>query len=251
MDGFIIFLLLIFMIFCLVMMDKDKRKKNEQKINSVKQKLDAELKDVGVKKKFENHLPNGSGITGDVNGDLYVINGFSKAPKRIKGSEVAEVSLIVNNTTESKTVNKGGITRAVAGGIAFGGAGAVVGAVTSGAKTTSTERVGEIRVELVTTSGGGFTYSHIFLPKGSVATNDRAQKLLSEAKVLKAQIEEAVKISNSKNSVMDPFNSAQSHAKTENAHDKYDTISKLGELHSKGLLTDEEFSREKSKLLGE
>ena len=70
--------------------------------------------------------------------------------KEIPFSSFRSIEIQTNGVTTTQTTRKGGITRALAGGVLLGGAGAIVGALTAQQLQTTSERVSSIAVSLTT-----------------------------------------------------------------------------------------------------
>lgn len=65
------------------------------------------------------------------------------------GRDIISVEITQGNNTVSRTERSGGLVRAAVGGAAFGGAGAIVGAVTAGSVTVSQTEVQSLAVHVL------------------------------------------------------------------------------------------------------
>ena len=140
---------------------------------------------------------------------------------------------------DGESVTKGGIGRAVAGGILLGGVGAIIGGVTGGKKTKSVCTSMKIRltlknahtttayIDIITTKTktGGFIYNEY---------QKEAQSLLSELQLI-ADLNESADTRN--------VTSAESVSAA-------DEILKFKQLLDAGIITQDEFDAKKKQLLG-
>lgn len=173
----------------------------------------------------------------DVENRLWLVpdwfSGKKLNPTVYKFDDIVEYELLENG----ESLTKGGIGRAVAGGVLFGGVGAIVGGVTGKKKTKSV--ITDLKIKIIVndtnkpniyieliknpTKVGSVTYDKVY---------SAAQEILSMFAVI-----------------------TQDHNKNENVNTQVQTLSvadeimKLKELFDQGILTEEEFGTEKSKLL--
>lgn len=135
---------------------------------------------------------------------------------------------------DEESVIKGGLGRAVAGGVLFGGVGAVVGGVTANRKSKS---VCNSLVIKITVNDIENPTIYINLIKKATKKNTNTYKSLYN---LAHQILSLLRLMcNSK----EPQNRAQ------NSESIPDQIKKLAELKDQGILTEEEFTKKKTELL--
>ena len=136
-------------------------------------------------------------------------------------------------------VSKGGLGRAIAGGVLFGGVGAIVGGVTG--KRKSTETINKLIVRL--TINTPFRPIHrdiIFINSKTNKNSNVYSKEIQEAKDLLAKLEDI-----KKSDVIIQENSSIENSKNSIA----DELIKLKSLLDSNILTKEEFNKEKEKLL--
>lgn len=155
-------------------------------------------------------------------------------PPLIKFGEIVEYEL----TEDGETITKGGLGRAVAGGLLFGAAGAVVGGVTGKRKSKQEISSISVRITLSNPYHAGVTVEMIpagaKYKSGSILYNAAKQKsndLMSFLGNLKAQAEQATEV---------PANN-QSAA---------DEIMKYKNLLDVGAITPDEYEAKKKELLG-
>ena len=173
--------------------------------------------------------------------------------KKIATLEIDEASLLfsVNNEVfqyknlldfelieDGETITKGGIGRAVAGGLVFGGAGAVVGAVT-GKKTKSICNSMRIKLTLKNTYRDNIYINLIATDtkKSSIiykAAQTNAQNCISALQIITDANNQT---SNQKSDTSTPISEA-------------DEILKFKQLLDAGIISQEEFEQKKKQLLG-
>ena len=140
---------------------------------------------------------------------------------------------------DGNSVSSGGLGRAVAGGLLFGGAGAIVGAVTGG-KTTK-RVLTSIDFVISLTNSWRNTITVNFLRFGG--------KCKSGSLEYKAYMEEAARLVNFFNSICGRVKQSASLLTTASSN-ATDEIIKFKELLDKGIITEEEFLQKKKDLLG-
>lgn len=104
------------------------------------------------------------------NGSLYVqrdsdrvaIICGDKAPFLGKRADILDVQVVEDGTTVSVTKRKGIIGRAIVGGVAFGGVGAIVGGLSAGSETTSRNIVSKI--DVIATMSPGAPAARLVFP---------------------------------------------------------------------------------------
>lgn len=158
--------------------------------------------------------------------------GGKKNPIIYKFSDVVEFELI----EDGNSITKGGIGRAVAGGLLFGGVGAIVGGVTGKRKTKST--VNKLQVKITVNSiSEPIRYINLIVSEvkktsltyKTALTN--AQEIISLLAVMtKSPIEKEENVIESKSVT--------------------DEIKEYKALMDEGIITQEEFESKKRKLLG-
>ncbi|WP_195972964.1 SHOCT domain-containing protein [Clostridium thermobutyricum] len=168
--------------------------------------------------------------------EIYIPN-FWIGPSFIKYSEILDFELLEDGTA----VSSGGVGRAVAGGVLFGGAGAVVGAVTGKHKGTNIANSMEIRITTKDINNP-VVFIKIFKgehKKGSFIYNayrDKAYKILSMLQIIVDRVNKTQQ-SNEQNSV------------SNNNLSVVEELKGLKELLDSRILTQEEFEKQKSKIL--
>lgn len=104
------------------------------------------------------------------NGSLYVqrdsdrvaIICGDKAPFLGTRADILDVQVVEDGTTVSVTKRKGVIGRAIVGGVAFGGVGAIVGGLSAGSETTSRNMVSKI--DVIATMSPGAPAARLVFP---------------------------------------------------------------------------------------
>ncbi len=156
-----------------------------------------------------------------------------KNPPLFKYGEIVEYEF----SEDGETITKGGLGRAVAGGLLFGAAGAVVGGATGKRKSKQEITSMAIRVAISNPYHTGLTVE--LIPAGTKyktnsftynAFKQTANDLMSFLGSLKAQAEATSAPSGSSNDVVEQ-------------------IEKLSALRDKGILSEEEFQAKKQELL--
>lgn len=169
----------------------------------------------------------------DITNEIYVPN-MKSEHRFIKYSDILDFELIEDGET---IVTKGGLGRAVAGGVLFGGVGAIVGGVTG--KKKSKHTVKSVKIKITTndikdpivfiTLLQKETKKDSLIYKNSAKT---AQEILSRLKVVTSKDygTKSEEVGQAKISVADE-------------------LIKLKTLLDEGILTQEEFNKQKEKLL--
>lgn len=158
------------------------------------------------------------------------IFGGKKHPQIYNYSDIIDFELL----EDEESITKGGLGRAVAGGVLFGGVGAVVGGVTGHKKHKSVCNNLKIKITVnninkptvyinlinTATKKDSFTYK---------ASYNAAQEVLSTLQLICNNLEQQNNIQSSESIP--------------------DQIKKLAELKEQGILTEEEFTKKKTELL--
>lgn len=158
------------------------------------------------------------------------IFGGKKHPKIYNYSDIIDFELL----EDEESITKGGLGRAVAGGLLFGGVGAVVGGVTGHKKSKPVCNSLKIKITIndinsptayinlikTATKKDSFTYKALY---------NSAQEVLSTLQLICNNLE--------------PQNDSQ------NCESIPDQIKKLAELKDQGILSEEEFANKKIELL--
>lgn len=154
--------------------------------------------------------------------------------KRVyKFDELVDYEIIQNGST----VSSKGIGKAVAGGLVFGGVGAIVGGVTAKAKTSDV--LNELKIKVV---ADDFDHPDTFID-------------LLLVKPLKNQnaIDAVMKVAQNIVSLLDLIKNSQNNSTNEIKSEtisEADEILKFKELLDKGIITEEEFQAKKRQILG-
>ncbi|MCY6958872.1 SHOCT domain-containing protein [Clostridium brassicae] len=152
-------------------------------------------------------------------------------PKVYKFEDILEFELL----EDGESITKGGLGRAVAGGVLLGGVGAVVGGVTGKKKTKSIINSLRIKITVNYTSNPAI---YVELIKTKTKSNSTLYKIAySQAQEILSML-----------SVITKNEKVKLH-KQEDTISVADEIRKLSKLVEDGLLTQEEFANEKNKIL--
>lgn len=191
-------------------------------------------KEITNKKRLENSnfIPTiclGMVKFNDNKNELMIPQKTGTIPEIYKYNDIINFELIEDGKT---LVTKGGLSRAIAGGILFGGVGAIVGGVTG--KRKSTETINKLIVRL--TINTPFRPIHrdiVFINSKTNKSSSTYSKEIQNAKDLFAKLEEIKEsdIINEKNCSI------------------ADELIKLKSLLDDGILNQDEFDKQKEKLL--
>lgn len=143
---------------------------------------------------------------------------------------------------DGESISKGGLGRAVAGGLLFGGVGAIVGGVTGGKKTKGICTSLKLKITLkkahcdnvyinfinTETKTSGFVYKTM---------KESAEACVSALQIIADEMQTSANSSNESISVVQPISSA-------------DEILKFKTLLDQGIITQDEFNKKKAELLG-
>lgn len=228
-------------IYCRDCYTKIKLQKKEEKVLLKKEEKEIRIKEYNLAKEKAQNFVSTSNVDkyiyfNDDIEEIYIPN-FWIGPSFIKYSEILDFELLEDGTT----VSSGGVGRAVAGGVLFGGAGAVVGAVTGKHKGTNIANSMEIRITTKDINNP-VVFIKIFKgehKKGSFIYNayrDKAYKILSILQIIVDRVNKTQQ-SNEQNSV------------SNNNLSVVEELKGLKELLDSGVLTQEEFEKQKSKIL--
>lgn len=161
-------------------------------------------------------------------------NTFKIGPGVYKYSELLSFELL----EDGESITKGGLGRAVAGGLLFGGAGAIVGGVTGKKKTKGICTSMQIKVTFRNTAPCDSAYIRIITSDTKVGgliyngSKKYAQDCLSALQIIADKAEQASRAANN-----NPSSAA-------------DEILKFKNLFDAGIITEEEFAAKKKQLLG-
>lgn len=159
--------------------------------------------------------------------------GATKNPKIYKCEDIMEYELI----EDGETIVKGGLGSAVAGGVLFGGVGAVVGGLTGGKKSKSTATKLQIKIT-INDINNPIVYINF------IATETKKKSLVYKAAYASAQeilsVLSIIKSVDTENSVTESINNTS----------VADEILKFNNLLKEGIISQEEFEVKKKQLLG-
>lgn len=152
----------------------------------------------------------------------------STGPKFIQYKDLISTELLEDDFVK---ISSGGLKRAIAGGLLFGGAGAIVGGVTGKKKTKSIIKSLKIKITIRDKNN---PVIYVVLSKTELKTSSLLYKgLIETAQKIIGTLECII---NENNNITNSLSSA-------------DELMKLKELLDSGLLTQEEFNIEKKKIL--
>ncbi len=144
---------------------------------------------------------------------------------------------------DEQTITKGGLGRAVAGGLLFGGVGAIVGGVTGGKKSKGICNSMKLRVTLKGAHFGDTKYIPIITSQTKVnsfiykAAQDSAQKCISALSIILDEVNSHAEQPQVQVQVNEGVSAA-------------DELLKFKNLLDQGIITQEEFDAKKKQLLG-
>lgn len=169
--------------------------------------------------------------------ELYILFD-NELDKIIKFNSIIECQIIEN----SNVMDSGGIGRALVGGMIAGGTGAIVGATTRKSKNI----VSNLSIRVVTNDIEDSLYNLVIIAD-SIDTNkileaDFYKQAINFANNVYATIQAIIK-DNSKNI------KAETNIQEHSSNNGLEQLEKLAELKEKGILTDEEFTEAKQKIL--
>jgi len=185
-----------------------------------------------LKKSFSATRKIGKLIEFDEPGRMVKINKQKPEPRIIKLEDIVSFELL----EDGDTVTKGGLGRAIVGGVLFGGVGAIVGGATGDRKTKSICNSLRLKVTVNDINNPNVYVDYIDYPTKTSDTiykrsYEEAQECLSVFKLL---TDEQPKLSNESN----------------NSLSGADEILKYKNLLDLGVITPEEFEAKKKQLLG-
>lgn len=230
---------------------------NKNKIdmqNNYRQSRTKNLQDNSFEPIFYYDMMNSGGVAGNENGDLMAWQGDKFEGIFIKREDIVSVDIDVNGETRATTKKRGGYTRAALGGLAFSGAGAVVGAVNASELTKSREVIKSVSVQITTLSPQVDVITVRFLNSSNMHTP--ATDAIAEARKLAGIVERAIKASD-ENRYAEKEISAETDSPdrtkivdTQPAPESIASqLTKLASLRKQGILTEAEFEKEKNKIL--
>lgn len=198
--------------------------KNQQREKLKEEKEQQKSLEESMKQKFKEHnaVQYGHIYFDDVDKELMQTRGLMRPYIKRPYSDVISYSPVDRGHSEHK---KHGITRAVTGGMLFGGVGAVVGATTGG---KNFEYVDEIGVNISLKNGDSLS---IKLLRTSTKAGFVTKEAYSECNQLCALLDSILAENN------------------QNSDDVTDQLRKLKSLVDDGILTQEEFDVKKKQLL--
>jgi ribosomal protein L37AE/L43A len=210
---------------------------NKMSVSDIKYAISAQQKNAEKLIAFKPTKKFGAFIEFDENQKTWLIpDGFlgtKKNPKIYNYSDIVDFELL----EDGESITKGGLGRAITGGLLFGGIGAVVGGITGGKRSKSICNSLKIKITVndmrspvvyinllaTATKKDSFTYKSIY---------KSAQEILSTLQLI--------------------CNSPKVPEENSNVHPKSnaDEILKFKNLLDQGIITQEEFDLKKKQLLG-
>lgn len=214
----------------------DIRKESLQDVKDHKEEALAQKQEVAdAFQQFKTTRTLGNAIEIDENNKIFRPTGFSNLINIHSLSEISGYEIVENGTT----MTSGGLGRAAIGAFAFGGAGAIVGAVTGKKKTIS--KVDSFRIKL-NMSNLDNPIMYIDLIKKPIKSNSKDYKQIIEtADKIISSLDIILKDNNPDSFELNEHQPSQSIP---------DEIRKYKELLDEGILTQEEFDTKKKELLG-
>lgn len=236
------------------MKDEFQQKQSEYKsiFNANTKMGDIEIDNVNKLLKIKNaevNIKNNSKIKSMGKGMIAMTTfGISTAVEAITKSssvifsfdEIADYDLLENNNS----VSSGGIGRAIVGGVAFGGIGAVVGGLTGKKKSKATC---DMLVLQISTSNILFPSLMINYINKEVKKSDKKYiNALNDAQKTIAGLNSAIQLAN--NDKVQKV-SVENFEQLSNEKNPYNELKQLKELLDMGIITQEEFDKKKLELL--
>lgn len=180
-----------------------------------------------------------NGLSADFTSKLVqvTIGTFRQTTRTIKFSEIVSYT----PHFEGHEVKKHhGLTRAATGGLLFGGAGAIVGAITGGKQFDQITKVG---ITLRLADGDSIEYN--LLPTGKTkSTSFEAKTANSRLEDMSALLDRIIEVNHTPMPIIDKSQSVS------NSIDSADEIRKYKGLLDDGIITQEEFDKKKQQILG-
>ena len=139
---------------------------------------------------------------------------------------------------DGQTITKGGLGRAVAGGLLFGGVGAIVGGVTGGKKSKGICNSMKLRVTLRNAHTDNTYITFIFAETKTSSFTYRSAKDSAQSCISALEI------------IADQNQSAEAKLASQSVNSEADEILKFKQLLDAGVITQEEFDAKKKQLLG-
>lgn len=221
---------------CLYKFDPFRKYKNKELENKTKEEVLEKFENIRLEDEKNKELLSKFNATNKVsnfiefddNNKLWLQPNKKRAPKVHEYNEIIEYEII----EDGKTITKSGLGRAVAGGILFGGVGAVVGGVT-GKKNKAMINNISVKIVLNNTENSAIYIPLILAPTKSNSIIHNAAK------------QQAQQISSILARIIHENNSKRDTSSLSNA----DELIKLKQLLDNGVLNQEEFEIEKQKIL--
>lgn len=215
--------------------------------------IDEINKKVVILKSNSNHNYKTSNLVQN-DGELFI--GYETPTSNIKYesnvyeySDILESEVITDGVTVTKTSRSSQIGRAILGGIIAGGVGTIVGGLSG--KTNSKDTVSSIKLRLFLNDTSHPYEVFNFLEKSSPIDKNKPyyhkvnDDVMRWHAIFKAIINEADKEDKGKNRDID------TNPKSDIPKSKSDEIRELYKLYTEGIITKDEYTSEKTKLLNE
>lgn len=157
----------------------------------------------------------------------------------VDGAEIVSCEILQEGRSIMRTTRNDPLTRAVIGGLLLGGAGAVVGAVSSGSTTVSRSRVSSIDLSVVTLRDGWSRFAVPFLASEARGGSRKARNAMSKAKDWCSYV----------GVLMQKYAVDAVQGAALSAPDRYSELERLGRMLKDGIISDAEFTAEKARIL--
>ncbi len=164
---------------------------------------------------------------------VYTYKGFRKNTDYFKYSDIVSFDLL----EDGENVSKGGLGRAVAGGLLFGGVGAIVGGVT-GAKTTKNV-CNSLQIKITLRNSYQQTVYIPFISMSTKTSSFEYKTAYKNAQETLSALQLACESSNS-----------SANATPQTSSTNIEDIREYKKLLDDGIITEEEFNAKKKQLLG-
>jgi len=166
--------------------------------------------------------------------------------KPITYRDVLSSEIFVDGETITKTARGSQLGGALIGGLAFGGVGAIIGGLSG--KTRSSEKVKRVDLRITVNDTKSPLHDINFMDIEGKNDGIIYKSAMDQARHWHGLIAVLIKMADSEDARKEGVESS-SQAKGGNTTSLADELSKLSDLRDKGVLSDEEFSIQKQKLL--
>lgn len=206
---------------------------NQYSGDSIRRMVEVKEKNQSLVDNFKPTKVVGS-LSFDDNSQTFLVVKSKKNKDLYSYSQIVDFELL----EDGESITKGRLGRAVAGGLLFGGVGAIVGGVTGGKKTKSICKSLQIKITF----------------RNSPHQNEYLSFIAAEVKtnsfVYKTAYKSAQDALSALQVAVDSANASNSDAQQMQAVSGADEILKYKNLLDSGIITEEEFNAKKAQLLG-